>query len=298
MQNLELKAHCPNHFVTPQELVPYHSACLQQTDTYFTVSENYRLKLREEQDHAYAILYARPDTQSEKVSDYDFYEVINPTQFLKVFGPGLTKEVVVKKTRDLFLYKSKSVRIHLDKVEELGSFLEIEVIINEDMSPSEASEMMTRVIKMLGIQNEHKIASGYRELLLEKQRTRSSVKKSLEYYASQNKIYWVVNSDVKVNDEVLFPANDIAPCLYVEEQEGKYHILQLDPSTRDDNFKYTAWRKFLGQVHNTRVNVLLIKSTDNSFILYNLAGQIVDYDDIEPPRTFVDKEYLAKFSIV
>ena len=168
-----------------------------------------------------------------------------------------------------------------------AKFIEIEVVI-KDMSVSEAELEMTELIDMLQIKDEDRLTHSYREMANEG----VEIKKDLEYYSNTNKVFWVVNKDV--NDKI--KANDIVPCIFVEKKVENgacwMGILQLDESIKFDNFKYTTWRKFIGELHGIYVDVLLI--SDGS--LYKLDGTVVDFSDLGRSSVKVGGEYLAKFS--
>ena len=291
MKNLEIKAHYKQNFV-PQELDDLYYDTLQQKDTYFSVIGK-RLKIRQEEsstvNRTYAILYDRPDTCDEKFSNYDFYEITNYNQFIKVFGPALKQEIVVEKNRVLYLYKN--ARIHFDTVTNLGSFVEIEIVIKTKEDEDNSHRLMTHLCKILDIKNIDKISVGYRELLMEKM---APPKKDLEYYVKENKVFWVVNQDIKSEEDgvILFNGNDIVPCIFVENYNDSILMIQLDTSIKFDEFKYTAWRKFIGKMYNLHIDVLLIK--DNS--LYDLKGKLYNFDEIGRSNTIISKEYLARFA--
>jgi hypothetical protein len=182
----------------------------------------------------------------------------------------------------------KNARINIDTVQNLGNFIEIEIIINTD---SNENELMEYLIKILNIQETDKISLGYRELLLSK----SNINKDLKYYSTTHK-FLVVNKDILDSDDILFKANEIVPCIYVEEKNNEYYILQLDQDIQNDHYKYTMWRKFVGLTYNTKITVFLIKHVENSFILYDLNGKVIDFNSLQKNGTFVDKTYLAKFA--
>ena len=297
MQNLEVKAYYKQNFV-PQNLDDLYYDTLIQTDTYFSVPGK-RLKIREEvslvKNRTYAILYDRPNTSEEKISNYDFYEITNYNQFLKVFGPALKQEIVVEKKRVLYLYKN--ARIHIDTVAHLGSFVEIEIVIKTKEDEDNSHELMKYLCDILDINDSNKIAVGYRELLMEKQRASdgTNTKKDLAYYVSENKVFWVVNKNIycKTDQKLIFKSNDVVPCIFVERNNDSHVMLQLDSSIKFDDFKYTAWRKFIGQLYSLYVDVLLIK--DNT--LYDLDGTNVDFENIEKSHITISKDHLAKFAL-
>jgi adenylate cyclase len=166
MKNLEIKLQLDqttlNNLVV--HLKPYYSETLIQTDTYFVTKQG-RLKLREENGKkAYLIRYQRPDLEEPKESDYLFYSVDNVTLFLSVLGDSLREELKVKKRRALYFPKPH-LRVHLDQVENLGDFLEIEIILSEEVPLSTAETEMRELQQELQLLNLKKIDCGYRELL-------------------------------------------------------------------------------------------------------------------------------------
>ena len=71
---------------------------------------------------------------------------------------------VVAKRRRLFLHRN--VRIHLDDVEGLGSFVELESVLAVPGEESAAeAEALAEVVAALGLAGRETIASGYLELL-------------------------------------------------------------------------------------------------------------------------------------
>lgn len=166
MKNLELKVQLDqetlnNLFV---QLNPYYSETIIQTDTYF-VTQQGRFKLREEYGKdAYLIRYQRPNLEGSKESNYLFYPIHDIDLFLSVLGDSLQEELKVKKQRTLYFPKPH-IRVHLDRVEDLGDFLEIEIILSKNVPLSVAETEMQELIESLQLINLNKIDCGYRELL-------------------------------------------------------------------------------------------------------------------------------------
>jgi adenylate cyclase, class 2 len=125
-RNLELKARCRDltraHRVS-EGLGAEDGGTLTQRDTYFEVPRG-RLKLREELGGSHLIAYERPDLAEQKESRYRLVEISEPTELREVLAVTLGIRVVVSKTRHLFIFKG--VRIHLDRVDGLGNFIEFE----------------------------------------------------------------------------------------------------------------------------------------------------------------------------
>ncbi len=281
MKNLEIKIQINSFDAIIKFLKPYYIEDLYQTDTYFTVNDG-RMKLRKEVDkEAYMIYYQRPDLSSEKYSNYSIYPIQDVEMFYKVFSKVLHQELVVKKKRSLYIIEN--ARIHLDVVENLGNFLEIEIVINNTVEEKEAPFFMDSLLKIFNLKEHQKIDCGYRELLLR------SNNKTLDYYIESNKIFWVVNKDLNP----FIKSNDITPCIFVEKTiDNRYLILQLSELIKFDTYKYTAWRKFIGETYNINVEVLLI----NNHKLYTLDNKEIEFSELGRSNITVDRKYLAPFS--
>ena len=126
-RNVELKAVDPDPARTlalALALGASDEGVLVQRDTYFRVASG-RLKLREEQPgEAHLIAYSRPDDPAVRVSSYRVLPAAEGT--LAALSETLGVDVVVEKRRHLLLWET--VRIHLDDVTGLGSFIELEAV--------------------------------------------------------------------------------------------------------------------------------------------------------------------------
>ena len=126
-RNVELKAVDPDPARTlalALALGVSDEGVLVQRDTYFRVASG-RLKLREEEPgDAHLIAYSRPDDPAVRVSSYRVLPAADGT--LAALSETLGVDVVVEKRRHLLL--CETVRIHLDEVSGLGSFVELEAV--------------------------------------------------------------------------------------------------------------------------------------------------------------------------
>ncbi len=129
---------------------------LEQCDTYFRV-ETGRLKLREEGGSAELVFYDRPDTPGVRESHYERIPV--DAALGPVLGRALGVVGVVRKRRRLFLHRG--VRIHLDEVAGLGSFVELEAVL-----PEATEEALAEAMAALGFAARETVAGGYLELSL------------------------------------------------------------------------------------------------------------------------------------
>lgn len=147
----------------------HYSHTFTQKDTYFVV-ETGKLKLREEFQEAepkykaHFIRYKRPIQEEAKLSNYEIYPVEDVDAFKSVFSCFLNEDIIIEKTRELYLYEN--ARIHLDVVKKLGYFLEIEIVIGNDDEKDLASIFMEFLIERLELQNKTFIDCGYRDLMI------------------------------------------------------------------------------------------------------------------------------------
>ncbi|MDX6727847.1 MAG: cytidine deaminase, partial [Baekduia sp.] len=166
-RNVELKARDPHPEQTLAAALAHGAGdqgVLHQRDTYFAAREG-RLKLREEDGHAQLIAYARADEATARTSAYHLVDVPDPAPLRAAVDAALGTVVVVDKQRRLLLHDG--VRIHLDTVEGLGSWIELEAVAapESDLSAEHAKVAALRTV--LGMADEHVVARGYAALLLE-----------------------------------------------------------------------------------------------------------------------------------
>jgi predicted adenylyl cyclase CyaB len=161
--NLELKCRrgsCAESRELARGLGAAFEAILVQTDTYFHVPHG-RLKLRRiDGGRAELIHYERPDETGDRWSTYVRVPVADPEGMTAALGQALGIRCVVRKTRELHLYKT--ARIHIDEVDGLGSYLEFEVV--ETPAP-EAEQLMAELRAAFRVRSEDVIAGSYGEML-------------------------------------------------------------------------------------------------------------------------------------
>lgn len=163
MVNSELKATDPDPDATAGRVMALGASdegVLVQRDTYFGARHG-RLKLREQDSGAELIAYQRRDSTDAASSDYLLVPAIDPAGLAQALDRSLGTVVVVAKRRRLFLWDN--VRIHLDDVDELGAFVEIEIIEPDERAPAQ----MARLRDALGIEDSALVAVGYSDLLLD-----------------------------------------------------------------------------------------------------------------------------------
>jgi homotetrameric cytidine deaminase len=164
-RNVELKARDADPAATLSralELGAGDEGVLRQRDTYFARTRG-RLKLREEDGRAQLIAYQRPDSTTARTSVYRLVEVSDPDELRAALDALLGTLVVVDKRRHLLLYEN--VRIHLDEVEGLGSFVELEGVARSGSDLERERELVDRLRGELGLGEP--VAVSYSDLLLE-----------------------------------------------------------------------------------------------------------------------------------
>jgi adenylate cyclase class 2 len=136
---------------------------LLQRDTYFEVPRG-RLKLREEPGPvATLIAYERPDLAGNKESRYRLVEVPGPAALRAALASVLGVEVVVNKSRRLFTFQG--VRIHLDRVDDLGDFIEFEGVATDRTDPSDFTKVLDDLRGSFGIRDEDLLRASYSDLV-------------------------------------------------------------------------------------------------------------------------------------
>jgi adenylate cyclase class IV len=141
---------------TPEEI-------LEQTDTFFRCPIG-RLKLREFLDgHGELIAYSREDIAGTKSSDYRITRTAEPEALRRTLADALGILGVVKKRRHLYL--ASQTRIHLDEVEGLGRFMELEVVLRPDQAAEEGEQIARDLMVKLGVEPADLLAGAYMDML-------------------------------------------------------------------------------------------------------------------------------------
>jgi homotetrameric cytidine deaminase len=151
-RNVELKALDPDpvrSLAVCRELGAEDHGVLRQRDTYFRARQG-RLKLRvEEPGGAVLIQYDRPDAAEARESRYRLAPVPDPETLRASLDASLGTLVVVDKERHLLLWDG--VRIHLDTVAGLGSFVELEGVAPPESDLTAEREKVAHLQDALGI---------------------------------------------------------------------------------------------------------------------------------------------------
>lgn len=136
---------------------------LNQEDVFFPCASG-RLKLRTlAADRGELICYDRPDTDAPKQSTYDIFRTSDPHQLKSVLLQALGSTIIVKKRR--LLYMVGQTRVHLDWVEGLGTFMELEVVLRPGQSADEGRAVARGLMTQLCINESDLISCAYADLL-------------------------------------------------------------------------------------------------------------------------------------
>jgi homotetrameric cytidine deaminase len=166
-RNVELKARDHDPEATLAAGLAHGAAdqgVLTQVDTYFAAREG-RLKLREEDGAATLIAYARADEATARTSAYHLVAVPDPATLKAALDAALGTVVVVEKFRRLLLWED--VRIHLDTVEGLGTWVELEAVAPPGSDLAEEHRRVAELRAVLTIADDDVVATGYAALLLD-----------------------------------------------------------------------------------------------------------------------------------
>jgi adenylate cyclase class IV len=166
MKNLEIKARVRDRdalLLRVEACGARHQWTRRMRDTFFRVPVGW-LKLREaEGAPAELIAYERPATAAgPRASDYELAPAPDPRALERALTRVLPRDVVVAKERALFLHGA--TRIHVDRVDGLGDFVELETVVTTQ-SPDEAQRECAALMSALGIEKGDLVGVPYRDLL-------------------------------------------------------------------------------------------------------------------------------------
>jgi adenylate cyclase class 2 len=165
-RNLELKAHYTDLAAArkPLQLLELQDGGREiQTDTYFRVVGG-RLKLREMESGAAVLIgYHRPDVMGARWSDYHLVPVPQPAAMKALLADLLGIRGVVRKSRTILFWEN--VRIHLDEVDGLGTFVEFEAVLKCPGDADSAQSRLDELCRLLDISPASCLAGSYADLL-------------------------------------------------------------------------------------------------------------------------------------
>ena len=168
-RNIEIKARVDNLDALASKaaaLADEGPIEIAQDDTFFRC-EGGRLKLRVfSETEAELIFYKRPDQAGPKESFYVRSRTSEPASLCVALSLAYGQAGRVRKRRTLYLVGR--TRVHLDRVEGLGDFLELEVVLAEGESSQSGIETAHQFMAQLGVEPSQLVEGAYVDLLTEK----------------------------------------------------------------------------------------------------------------------------------
>jgi predicted adenylyl cyclase CyaB len=141
-----------------------------QDDTFFYVPQG-RLKLRiSSTTKPQLIYYNRADIASPKPSHYVVSSISDPSLVRTVLCRSLGIIGRVQKHRTLYMIGT--TRLHLDKIEGLGTYMELEVALNNRQSVENGKQIALDLMNKLGIDLSCLVKGAYLDLLNSSQKRR------------------------------------------------------------------------------------------------------------------------------
>jgi predicted adenylyl cyclase CyaB len=168
----EIKAYCKTPELVEEYLLSKKAdfkGIDMQEDTYFNVNQG-RLKLRIGSTEQNLIYYDRTEVQGMKHSDVKLYPQPKDPETLKQ-TLSLSLGILTQVRKERKIYFIENVKFHIDTVEHLGSFVEIEAIgaygeVQEDLLSSQCQYY----INELGISKEDMIDQSYSDMIMDKKK--------------------------------------------------------------------------------------------------------------------------------
>ena len=166
---IEIKAKCNDSKKIEAILLKQNAKYIgldHQIDTYFNVP-NGRLKLRQGNIECHLIFYNRQNQNAPKQSDVMLYKPQDAAILKDILIAANEVKVIVDKQRKIFFIDN--VKFHIDKVKDLGSFMEIEAI-DEDgaIGTKKLHEQCNFYMTLLNVKNEDLLSDSYSDMLIEK----------------------------------------------------------------------------------------------------------------------------------
>lgn len=165
-RNVEIKARLRDRAAVEaivRERADHGPELIVQEDAFFGCDRG-RLKLRIFDDGSgELIFYRRLDAAGPTESDFVKLATDRPVSLRELLASALGTTGVVRKRRTLYLVGQ--TRVHLDEVEGLGDWLELEVVLDSDQSPEVGAVIAEELMAALGVAAEDLEARAYLDLL-------------------------------------------------------------------------------------------------------------------------------------
>jgi predicted adenylyl cyclase CyaB len=167
--NIEIKARVRDLAALQQRAEALSKEPVQtisQEDVFFNTPQG-RLKLRIlGPQRAQLIYYERRDQSGPRRSDYHLFHTDDPAGLQTLLSLAYGVRGVVRKRRGLYMIGQ--TRLHLDEVEGLGEFMELEVVLGPGQSDADGLELAEDLMARLGVRPEDLLESAYMDMLEER----------------------------------------------------------------------------------------------------------------------------------
>lgn len=165
--NIEIKARCDNHDKI-RGILNSKGADFKgtdhQIDTYFKVGTG-RLKLREGNIENHLIFYEREDKEGPKQSKVVLFDNPPGSSLKEILTKSLGILAVVDKKREIYFIDN--VKFHIDTVENLGTFMEIEAIDSDGtIGKDKLQEQCQYYLDLFDIAKEDLLSKSYSDMLI------------------------------------------------------------------------------------------------------------------------------------
>ena len=164
MQSVEWKAEVRDPSIVRalvKRLGGVHASTSVQSDTYYRVIDGMLMKREVEGEPPEFIHYLRAPGVRPRHTRFTLY---SEEQAVERFGARpIPVWVIVEKRRECWLLDG--VRVHIDEVEDLGWFVELEVLVTPDQRPEEGEAKIASIRERLGPFVGEPVARGYAELI-------------------------------------------------------------------------------------------------------------------------------------
>jgi predicted adenylyl cyclase CyaB len=135
-----------------------------QIDTYFRVPSG-RLKVREGRIENALIFYRRSNVHRPRQAAVEMMLLPRRNSLRAILARALATLAVVDKRREIYFVKN--VKIHLDRVRQLGKFIEVEAI-SRTGDVKKIGSRARQFQKLFGITAKDIVAESYSDLILAK----------------------------------------------------------------------------------------------------------------------------------
>ncbi len=143
----------------------FHKGTDHQIDTYFKVDAG-RLKLRQGNVETNLIYYNRPNTKAPKKSTVLLYKPNESKNLKAILEEVHPRLCVVDKVREIYFIDN--VKFHLDTVQGLGTFVEIEAIDESNTLDYEVIlNQCNSYMRQLKIEDKDLVSVSYSDLIMQ-----------------------------------------------------------------------------------------------------------------------------------